>query len=389
MANWTLLIVGALVGAWIWLLFEGLRFRKCGRYLETLPLPSEGEDELPKISVVIAARNEQERIESCVGSLFTQHYLPHDVIVVDDRSEDETPTILARLQASFGRRLKVLRVETLPEGWLGKCHALHYGASQAEGDYILFTDADVSFASDVLGKTVKYVKSEDVDFLCVFPKMELKNFGEKLFALGFGQLFFVAFRPHRAEAKHSPAFVGVGAFNLIRRRLYERFGGHSLLRLTVVDDVALGKMAKYAGGKVRLLHTHGSVCVRWQKGLWGSITGVEKNAFAGLRYSWWRTLAATSVVLFLWWGPWILTLSPSGGVSRVMATLACILEVGLALGVCLGLEINTAFSLLSPLAVGLCAFALLRSAWLTTVHRGINWRGTHYPLDTLKKYDKL
>jgi ABC-type multidrug transport system fused ATPase/permease subunit len=389
MANALILTTSVLAFVWAGLLLYAAVTHSRIRALETVSDDSATVGDFPKVSVIVAARNEEERIGQCVESLLRQKYPQLEIIVVDDNSTDGTPEILASLSNRGGERLRVIRLDAPVEGWLGKCFALQQGARLATGDFILFTDADVIFEPPAISKAVALAMSEQADMVCVFPKLELKSLGERLFALGFVQLFFFAFNAHRAENRRSRAFVGVGAFNMVRRTLYEKIGGHSLLRLTVVDDVALGKLIKYAGGTVRVAWSDGLVRVRWQKGLRGSIVGVEKNAFAGLRYSWLRMLGAVGGVMTLWWGPWLMLCIQETFLGRTFAFLSLLCQLACGWGAAASLGLPPNYAVLSPVGVSLCCFALLRSAVLTSLRGGISWRGRFYALHDLKKYDKL
>lgn len=378
----------AIVLAWFWILFEGWRTRRSLRYLEDV-IPGSLEPSLPSLTVVVAARNEAQSIERCLRSLLAQRVAPTQVIVVDDRSEDATPRVLASLEREGDKRLEIIRIDELPEGWLGKCHALHVGASRATGDYLLFTDADVIYGPRALERALTFATREAPDLLCVFPRLELESMGEKLFALGFAQTFFLAFRPHSAQERSSRAAIGVGAFNMVRRDMYRKIGGHQSLRLTVVDDVALGKLVKYAGGRIRILWSREEVRVRWQRGLLGSIRGVEKNAFAGLSYSWAKTIAAVGGVWVLWCWPWLNILEAPRVLEKILAAGAVAAQIVYAMGAAASLGISFVWAGLGPLGSLVCAFALIRSAFLVTFQRGVSWRGSFYDLSALRKYDKL
>lgn len=384
------LLAFVVVASWVYLLYLAWRFQEHVRYLEDVESGefNEGAD-VPFVSVVIATRDERLSLEKSLPTLLAQRYPNFEIVVVDDSSRDGTERILESLKSAFSDRLKVIRVTELPEGWLGKCFALHCGAKESRGDYLLFTDADVHFGPDVIAKAVAFANRERADLLCVFPLLELHSFGERVFALGFVQLFFAAFRPHRATDPRSPAFVGVGAFNMVKRAIYHRFGGHSLLRLTVVDDVALGKLVKFSGGTIAVLHSRDFLRVRWQKGLWGSICGVEKNAFAGLHYSWLRTIAAVSAAHLVWWGPWWMVNVSSSAFVDAAAIVAVLAQIIYGVGAATNLRLAFWYGLLSPLSITVCSFALLRSAVLTTVRRAVVWRGRSYTINDLKKYDKL
>jgi cellulose synthase/poly-beta-1,6-N-acetylglucosamine synthase-like glycosyltransferase len=389
--SWSFLVaVGTAVG-WLWMVINAVRAKHCQKFLEDYPL-LRGDlnvEHLPVVDVVVAARNEAESLPTAISSLLRQTYPRLRVVVVDDRSVDSTPAILREMSASSGGKLTVIRIDECPPGWLGKCHALHVGAQSCNGDYVLFTDADVIWAPTAIERSVACILEENPDHLCVFPSLETRTIGERIFALGFAQLFFAYWRPYRAEEPRSNSYVGVGAFNMVRRRFYEKLGGHRPLRLTVVDDVALGKLLKFSGARTWVLLARSEVRVRWQKGLIGSIRGVEKNAFAGLGYSFVRTAGAIAGASMLWLAPWCVALRASSPTIFFIALAGLICQLAYGWGVAKSLGVSPFYGILAPVSVSLCLFALARSAVLTLLHRGVWWRDTFYPLEELKKYDKL
>lgn len=374
--------------AWFALCWEGWRGRRSLVRLEQVsPLSDAERRSFPFISVVIAARNEERTIRQGLLSLLQQDYPCFEIIVVDDRSEDATANVLREmLESAPPGRLKVIENKEHPTGWLGKCHALHLGAQVATGEYLLFTDADVVFAPDVLRRAARLLVSERVDMLCVFPRMIVRSLPDKLFVAAFAQLFFFAFRPWRAMQRRSNAFVGVGAFNLVRKSLYQRFGGHRLLRLKVVDDVALGKLVKYSGGRVLVAQGGSLLSVRWQDSLWGFIRGVEKNAFAGMRFSVFRTVGVAVALLCLYWGPWVTAWVGSSPSLTVVAWIACSLQILACVATCIELGFSWTLAPLVPLGVGFVMFALLRSMILTLKRGGVVWRDDFYSIAELRRF---
>jgi len=385
-----LLIVLTCVIALVWLAlgWEGLRGRRYLYRLEHIsPLSDVEEGIFPSISVIIAARNEERTIREALASLLQQDYPCFEIIVVDDRSQDGTAAVLRELVEHVPcSRLRMVEKKEHPPSWLGKCHALHIGAQMACGEYLLFTDADVIFAPYVLRRVARLLLSQRVDMLCVFPRIIVNSIWEKLFVAAFAQLFFFAFRPWRAMQRRSNAFVGVGAFNLVRRSLYERIGGHRLLRLKVVDDVALGKLVKYAGGRILVAHGGSFVQVRWQDSFWGLIRGVEKNAFAGMRFSVVRTLGVAIALLCLYWGPWVIPWIGSYPLTTMAASIACVLQISAGVATCIELGFSWTLAPLISLGVSFVVFALLRSMILTLKRGGIVWRDDFYSITDLRRF---
>jgi hypothetical protein len=208
------------------------------------PLP---DSELPSLSIVSAARNEAARIEGAARSLLAQDYPGLQVVAVDDRSEDATGAILDRIAAQESR-LRVVHVTELPSGWLGKCHALALGESAASGEWILFTDGDVTLEPDAVRRAVSLAIREGADHVAVAADLEVGGLGEAIFLAYFVYAFNVSQRPWDAKDPRSGAHIGIGAFNLVRREAYERAGGHHRIRMELLDDMGLGLIVKKSGG---------------------------------------------------------------------------------------------------------------------------------------------
>ena len=130
---------------------------------------------LPRLSVVVPARNEESELESSLASLLEQDYPNLEVVLVNDRSTDRTGEILDGV-ASVRQNVRVLHVENLPEGWIGKNHAVHTGATRASGDWLLLTDADIRFRPDTLRRTVTYAEQHGLDHLTLVPRWELPGY---------------------------------------------------------------------------------------------------------------------------------------------------------------------------------------------------------------------
>jgi cellulose synthase/poly-beta-1,6-N-acetylglucosamine synthase-like glycosyltransferase len=344
------------------------------------PLPPE---ECPTLSIVVPACNEAGTIEPAMRSLLTLDYPGLEILAVEDRSTDATGAILDRLAAE-NPRLRVLHVTELPKGWLGKNHALHHGAGLCRGEYILFTDADVHFAPDALRRAMALVRRAGCDHLVAFPHVLLEGFWEKAFFSFFLVMFNFRFRPWEAPWAWAPGYAGVGAFSLLRASAYGSIGGHGRLPMEVGDDIKLGKVVKRAGFRQCLASAPYSLSVRWVVGLRGIVHGLEKNGFAGLRYSWPAAVAAIlgmfASTVWPFAGAWIGPVLPR---ALCAAALAAMLALNFAEQ--RETRIPFVYFLAWPLAAALFSYTLVRSALKTQRQGGIYWRGTFYALDELRR----
>ena len=171
--------------------------------------------ECPGISLIFAARDEQQKLPGALATLIAIDYPKLEIIAVDDRSTDATPHILDEFAATHDR-LKAVHVRELPAGWLGKPHALQKAYEQSSGEWLVFTDADVHMAADLLRRTVRLAERESWEHLTLLSSVEIYTVGEKITMTFFGMCFVVGARPWRARNPHSKGFTGIGAFQLIR-----------------------------------------------------------------------------------------------------------------------------------------------------------------------------
>jgi chlorobactene glucosyltransferase len=217
----------------------------------------------PKISIVLAGKDEEDNIEACVRSLLDQDYPNYELIVVDDRSTDGTPEILVRLAKEYEDRLRVLRVTTLPPGWFGKHNAIRTGMAAASGEWLLFTDADCRQTSR---RTLSLAMSEALhhksDFLSVLPNLERCTFWERVLQPICAAILMVWFRPGRVNNPASPAAYANGAFMLMSRECYNAIGGHEAVRDKINEDIHMAAMAKQRGQRLRVVENQGLYLAR-------------------------------------------------------------------------------------------------------------------------------
>ncbi len=340
--------------------------------------------EAPPVAVVIAARDEEQTIEPALRSLLDGLGPATEVVVVDDRSSDGTPRILADLQAEYGR-LRSVRVDELPEGWLGKSHALARGAEAAgEVDWILFTDADVVFAPGAVESVVRYAAGGGLDHLTGGPAIRTRSFTLSGMIAAFGVLFGLFTQPWRAPVPGARSAVGIGALNLVRRRTYLEAGGHSTLRMCVIDDLGLGRMMKSAGGRSEFVYASALINIEWYPSLRSMMNGLVKNAFAGVDFRLSAVVAATGfiglVLIAPFVLPWVSSVPP---LARSLAAFAALLHLRAAWKAAERSGLPPATAAFFPIGLSLFLFTLWRSTLTALVTQSVVWRGTSYPLRDL------
>lgn len=336
----------------------------------------------PALSVVVAARDEAERIEPAVGSILEQDYPDLEVVVVDDRSRDGTHARLARL-AERHRRLVVRRVTTLPEGWLGKVHALHVGLGAASGELVLFTDADVHFAPGALRRAVARLERDGLDHLAVAPRVTTRGLLHAAVNATFAAMFCLGTRVEKIGTPGSDAWVGIGAFNLVRRATLDRTPGLEWLRLELLDDVGVGYMLHRAGARAALLDGTGALEIEWYPSLGAMLDGLDKNMYAAIgRLRLPRVLAFAGGITAVALAPFAaLAARPPGFAIAAVVALAASAASGVA-AARRGERFLAAF--LAPFVLPVLAYSALRSAIRAERRGGIAWRDTFYGLDRLR-----
>ncbi len=341
----------------------------------------------PLVSVIMPACNEEDNIERAVLSLLAQTYQNLEILVVNDRSTDTTAQVLQRVQASHPR-LRVHEVTHLPLGWMGKSHALSQGATLAGGEYLLFTDADVVMEPTTISRAMCHMQDERLDHLSLM----FQNLGGGwllnclILEMALGLLLF--FRPWRVRLPGSRDFIGIGAFNLVKRTAYEQVGGHAPIRMHPIDDLMLGKILKEHGYRQDCLLGNGFVAVPWYDTVRAMVDGLLKNTFAFVHY---RLSFIPPIVVFLV----VVNILPLWGVifssaeARVLWLVTLLVKL---LGFFFGLRRQglPAWYLVGALLTPyLTLYIICKSAMVVRKGGGIVWRGRFYPLAELRKSRKL
>jgi glycosyltransferase involved in cell wall biosynthesis len=351
----------------------------------------------PRVSIIVPARDEEETMEQALHTLLALDYDNYEVIAVNDRSSDSTGEIMERVLGNphfsqkareMGhpdfRSFRVIHHRELPAGWLGKTHAMWTAANQATGEWLLFTDADVLFKPDSLRRALAYAESVPADHMVLFPRMIMKRPGEYMMIAFFQTMFMFGHRPWKVADPSTDDHMGVGAFNLVRRRVYDAVGTYEALRMEVLDDMKLGKVVKRAGFAQRNVFGGDLISIRWAKGAMGVVNNLTKNFFAVLSFQWWRTVISAFGLAFLNFGPF-LGIFLAHGWARLPYVVALASMFAIYVGMSWRSGVPPYYLLLHPVSAALFIYTLLRSMILTLWNDGITWRGTKYSLEELRK----
>jgi glycosyltransferase involved in cell wall biosynthesis len=339
-------------------------------------------DTFPRVSIVVPARNEQRNILEALQSLLELNYPDYELIVVDDRSEDDTGRILDEMAATSAR-LRVIHIDQLPHGWLGKNHALWVGSKRATGEFLLFTDADIIMEATVLTRAVAFMRQHQLDHLAATPSMCMPTTFLSMFGASFIIFFSLFCRPWKARDPKSRFHIGIGAFNLLRTEAYWKSGGHEAIRLRPDDDIKLGKIIKKNGFRQDVAYAPEFLTVEWYSSVAEVIKGLEKNAFSGADYN--IPLIMWGVLFHLMGSIWpfLAIFLTHGAVQGI--NLAIVALIILVFADCARFHHSKAWYIVGyPVTTTLFIYILLRTMLLNLIQGGIYWRGTFYSLKELK-----
>lgn len=336
---------------------------------------------LPKLTVLVAGKDEEANIGACLAGLLAQQYPDLQVIVADDRSTDRTGAIIDEV-AARDPRVQTVHIQHLADGWAGKNHALHEAVPHAQGEWLCFTDADCRFHDrDLLTAAVTYAEANGIEFLSVLPDLEAHTFWERVVQPPAGAIMVFWFPPDKVNNPASSRAYANGAFMLMRRSAYERLGGHAAVRNALNEDMHFARRAKQLGVRLQVIRGGGMYSVRMYVGLrqiW--------NGWTRIFYASFGTLPRLFVsVIFLS----VFSLLPT--VSLILSPLLGAAAAGVAIAAAGAILIqqtvlwrfyalsNTqpAWALTWPLGAGLC-LAMTLNAIRRHAGGKTKWRGTTY-----------
>ena len=341
----------------------------------------------PLISVIIPARNEDRNICRCLQALLLQSYPNFEIIVVDDRSTDQTLHILSEL-AEGDPHLQVIHGAELPVGWAGKPHALMQGSAAARGEWLCFMDADTFASPELLWSTYHLAIKVHADMFSILTDQELGSFWERvILPLVFLGLSF-GFPAERVNDPTKPDAISNGQFILIQRYVYDQIGGHASVKDRVDEDKAIAILIKRAGFRLVLADGRNVATTRMYTSLPEMWEGWTKNIFLGLLDRLWLLLFGAilglmvSFVLPFWLLGGLVWLSFGGGwIAAVVAGEAIVLWGYLLWKrflACLAFGIPGGYAFTFPLGAFIFTAMMLASAFNIISGRGVIWKGRRY-----------
>jgi chlorobactene glucosyltransferase len=338
----------------------------------------------PLLSVIIPARNESATIETVVRSVLASTYQPLELVVLDDRSTDHTAAIVERI-AGEDPRLRLVRGESLPEGWYGKPWACLQGYRAARGDLLLFTDADTRHEPELLARAVGALRAEQADLVTVAPQQRCETFWERLVMPQIWLLLGIRYHPSRVNrARRERDVIANGQFILVSRESYEAIGTHQVVRHEVAEDLALAQAFHRAGRKIHFAFAERLMETRMYRSLPHLVEGWSKNVYLGGRRSFpeepvLRALVPVMLLAaFLFWlvPPVVLAATGVTGDLGPAALVATALSALFWMLISYGMKIAPWYGLLYPIGAMVALYIGARSTWRGA--RRIEWRGRVY-----------
>ena len=363
----------------------GIGMMKLPRVEQFAPLEK---SKCPRVTIMFAARDEAEKLGPALESLLSLDYPNYEVIAVDDRSADATGKILNEFEARDSR-LRVIHVTELPAGWLGKPHALNSAYQLATAQWLVFTDADVIFAPDSLSRIMMLATTQKIEHLALMTQMTMVGFWERVVMTYFGLGFTLGTEPWQASNPKSSKFTGIGAFQLMRREVYDAVGGHRNLAMEVIEDMKMGKLVKKAGFRSQAGYAAQHIRVRWQAGLGNLVRGTTKNFFAAAYFN--LPIVCTQVfgIFLMSVFPWIalpfLLFTKSFGLPLLFAAISVGIALCVHVALSFGAKASPLYGLTHPIGALIFMWMLTRSTIITLSRGGIVWRDTFYPLADLRR----
>jgi len=381
---------------WVYVATTGLFW--CVFYLtvsrQTLHLPAlpahdvPADSKLPKLSVIVTAKDEEETIEHALQTLLKTDYPDFEIIIVNDRSVDETGNIIDRFAEKHSEIIPI-HIDHLPENWIGKVHALYTATARASGEWLLFTDADVHHHPTLWQRAVDYARRKQYDHLAVMPDVPTPGLLLQACVKAFGVMFLATAKVDKIEDPNNKAAIGIGAFNLVNHAAFNKTPGFEWLRMEVADDYGIGIMMKKWGQKIGFATAFTDLQVDWYPDLPSMIRGLDKNIMApGTRYETARLILSPIAFAAIILGPFISLALWSGYYPFVSAIVyLCIILTSLWVPIRNIKELIT--WLLTPIGYLIILYTFTRACILCLKRDGIVWRDTFYPRTLLRKYQRV
>lgn len=353
--------------------------------------PQVSPEQAPLVSILVPAKDEGDKIALCLESLCNLDYPAYEVLVIDDRSEDNTAEIVRQYEEQYPF-LRLIHVEELPLGWTGKTHALQYGQQFARGEWLLFVDADTTHHPDTLSVTIHDACEHQLDMLTALPTLKCQSFWEKVIQPYASTCLIILFPFSKANNHEDRSGAwGNGQFILIHRDAYDHIGQHRSVRDKFVEDIALARRVREHGLRLNIVSASQLFAVRMYSSMQEIIRGWSRIFYSATDCRPGKLFALLIFIALFSITPYALMFA--GGAAWAMGTETVMSTTLFAMGAVHELIQLTLYARIYPqtrtkrryLAFRLCAvlamcYVLLKTIRMCSTHQ-VNWRGTAYGVE--------
>lgn len=359
-------------------------------HMDIIVTPAPPPADTPLVSVCIPARNEETNIRRCVEAALRQDYPNFEVIVLDDRSADSTPTLLKDI-ASRDSRLLPVSGSDLPDGWAGKPHALYQAARVARGEWLCFVDADTFLEPFALSSAYAETMKQKADLFTVITDQVLLTFWERVIMPLVLTALTVGFSPRKVNDPKRTDAISNGQFIFIKRSVYDAIGGHESVKDKIAEDQAIAHHVKSRGFRLILADGTRVMSTRMYTSFAGIWEGWTKNIYLGLSIHPGLLLLGAfgallgflaAIFLPLWIAVGFIWLGNGGGAFAftvtVEALLVAVYLIFTRVRAAGYFRIPAWYALTTPLGAGIFSAMILASAWKVLSGQGVTWRGRKY-----------
>ena len=343
-------------------------------------------NQIPKVSIILPARNEEKFIGKCLESFVNQDYTNYEIMAIDDSSDDKTWEIIEKY-AKKSDKVVPVKAASKPDGWMGKNWACMEGFKRASGDLLLFTDADTVYSKKVLSLAVAHLLSEKLDVLTVIPRLLCLDNITKITLPMLST--FLHSRYSALNVNNPKKGIGYffGSFFIIKKEVYEKIGTHEKVKHEIIEDGALGKITKESGFRLKMVrgeHLLDAVYSRSSQEMWN---GFERLMVPLYHQNKSYAVGVFFAVLFILFIPIpfliysmiflensisFIPLLASAILSTSTIFIAAFMETKM------GLNLNSVFGLFAPLGGLIVTCGFLSGILQANKSSAVSWRGRKY-----------
>ena len=345
-------------------------------------------NQIPKVSIILPARNEEKFIGKCLESFVNQDYTNYEIMAIDDSSDDKTLEIIEKY-AKKSDKVVPVKAAAKPDGWMGKNWACMEGFKRASGDLLLFTDADTVYSKKVLSLAVAHLLSEKLDVLTVIPRLLCLDNITKITLPMLST--FLHSRYSALNVNNPKKGIGYffGSFYIIKKEIYEKIGTHEKVKHEIIEDGALGKITKESGFRLKMVrgeHLLDAVYSRSPQEMWN---GLERLMVPLYHQNKSYAVGVFFAVLFILFIPIpfliysLVFVSPDIYTSFLALLISAIFSTGAIfiaafMETKMGLNLNPIFGFFAPIGGLIVTCGFLSGVLQANKSSAVSWRGRRY-----------